>query len=950
MIPYILHVTVITTICFLFYKLLLQKETFYRWNRWMLMGCLASAFLLPLLPAPRIGGLWAGQDKSASQKVVAAARPVGVDAQQPVIASQPHEGKEVASQPVAADHPRVVDHASVQPVTEHLPVTDHAPVVEHSSETDHAPLMEHLPVTDHPQVAERSPVAKLSPVTDHASASWGAGAAVMAATVVRWLFYAYVFGVLIFGFNFILQLGILLFQSYSGPVIRDGRYRIVETSGNRAPCSFGNTIFINPASYDWETYNQILIHEKTHVSGWHTIDILLAEVAVVCQWFNPVAWMYRREVENNLEFLTDAAVLQHEDVQQLAYQLSLLRVSAPHLPFSITNNYNQSLLKRRIVMMNSKRSSGRTIWKYFFLLPMFTALVLLLNKPAVYSQTQGGAKNKKASAGKAADKARVAGPAAPAAPADVTGAASTVRSADTARPSDVSGSVGASAGSGSSSGHPDTDAGDLNWDFSWDFHVPAAVRLDAAVPVAAVDPIISVAPVISVAPAHTLSAGPRPALGPSPAVGPVPTMALQPLTYVQPDITVSDMAINVRGPMDTLREGSWFVTTSDNKLWFELKAEDEDHSWSSSLKVEKSEINPFPGVGNVSFTLVRDAGTMSFTGQFDGQQGFGHFHFQPADGYFNALQQMGVEDTEDRRQLSFFMANVKKEYADMVVHNGYPHISGRMLISFSAMHIDKEFIQYWHSSGLQDMDEPRTLITLKAQNIDKAYVEEMKAAGYDHLSARELSSMKAMHITGAYVRAMGRGSDNQMIPVRELVSYKAMNIDSNYVGSLRKLGLSNLERRDIASLYNMHVTPEYIKSLQDMGFSDLSVREIVQLKSQDVNAEFVKSFRDAGLADLSARELVQLKVTRVTPEFIKGFRDLGYKDISSSRLSMLKATGVTPEFVSEFRKIGFDDIPLSVLPSLKSMGVNAEYVSKMRDKGFVSKDLNKYIRLKNDFN
>ena len=53
MITYILHVTVITTICFLFYKLMLQKETFYRLNRWTLMGCLAVSFGLPLLPVPQ---------------------------------------------------------------------------------------------------------------------------------------------------------------------------------------------------------------------------------------------------------------------------------------------------------------------------------------------------------------------------------------------------------------------------------------------------------------------------------------------------------------------------------------------------------------------------------------------------------------------------------------------------------------------------------------------------------------------------------------------------------------------------------------------------------------------------------------------------------------------------------------------------------------------------------
>ncbi len=168
----------------------------------------------------------------------------------------------------------------------------------------------------------------------------------MLVLVIQWVFYCYLFGVVLFGANFLVQLGVLLYQSYARPVIQDGRFRIVEVSGNRAPCSFGNTIFINPEIYDWETYNQILIHEKIHVSGRHTLDILLAEIAVVVQWFNPFVWLYRREVENNLEFLTDADVLLHQEVERSAYQLSLLRVCAPHLPFSITNNYNQSLLQK----------------------------------------------------------------------------------------------------------------------------------------------------------------------------------------------------------------------------------------------------------------------------------------------------------------------------------------------------------------------------------------------------------------------------------------------------------------------------------------------------------------------------------------------------------------------------------------------------------------------------
>ena len=53
MIPYILHVALLISVCLLFYKLLLQKETFYRLNRIILVCCLALAFILPLIPIPQ---------------------------------------------------------------------------------------------------------------------------------------------------------------------------------------------------------------------------------------------------------------------------------------------------------------------------------------------------------------------------------------------------------------------------------------------------------------------------------------------------------------------------------------------------------------------------------------------------------------------------------------------------------------------------------------------------------------------------------------------------------------------------------------------------------------------------------------------------------------------------------------------------------------------------------
>jgi hypothetical protein len=195
------------------------------------------------------------------------------------------------------------------------------------------------------------------------------------------IIWIYWIGVAVFAINFIVQLLTLLYRSYSRPVIQDGRFRIVELSGDQAPCSFGNSIFINPEKYDWDTYSQILLHEKIHIQQGHSYDILLAELALVFQWFNPFAWLYRKVVEDNLEFLTDNDLLKNQEINPASYQLSLVKVSAPHFPVSLTTNYNQSILKKRLIMMNAKKSNINTTWKYLFIVPILMVFVCLLNEP-----------------------------------------------------------------------------------------------------------------------------------------------------------------------------------------------------------------------------------------------------------------------------------------------------------------------------------------------------------------------------------------------------------------------------------------------------------------------------------------------------------------------------------------------------------------------------------------
>jgi len=127
------------------------------------------------------------------------------------------------------------------------------------------------------------------------------------------LFFCYLFGVLVFGGNFLLQVAVLLYQSYARPVIRDGRSASWRSAATVRPVLLAIPSLSTPRVMTGRPTTRSLSMKKVHVSGRHTLDILLAEMAVVLQWFNPFAWLYRREVENNLEFLTDASVLEHRE-------------------------------------------------------------------------------------------------------------------------------------------------------------------------------------------------------------------------------------------------------------------------------------------------------------------------------------------------------------------------------------------------------------------------------------------------------------------------------------------------------------------------------------------------------------------------------------------------------------------------------------------------------------
>ena len=153
------------------------------------------------------------------------------------------------------------------------------------------------------------------------------------------------------------------------------------------PFSFFRWIFVCPEAHTNEELNEILTHERTHARQWHSIDVLVGELACIICWFNPFAWLMKREIRTNLEYMADEKVLETGHDSR-TYQYHLLGLSHHKAAATIYNSFNVLPLKKRIIMMNKRRTRaiGRT--KYLMFLPLAALLMIISNIEAVARATQ----------------------------------------------------------------------------------------------------------------------------------------------------------------------------------------------------------------------------------------------------------------------------------------------------------------------------------------------------------------------------------------------------------------------------------------------------------------------------------------------------------------------------------------------------------------------------------
>jgi len=204
----------------------------------------------------------------------------------------------------------------------------------------------------------------------------------------RWVEVIFWTGAVMLAIRLLMQLYSLfkLYRNSKPSMIYNHNIRLIDTDAG--PFSFWNSIYVNPARHEPADLEAILLHEQVHVSEWHTLDILLAELSTIFYWFNPGVWLMKKAVRENIEFITDRKILKN-GVDTKTYQYSLVNVSFAASTNPIVNHFNISTIKKRIIMMNAKRSSKFNLTRYAFLVPAVVVLLLVFSISKAALVTEG---------------------------------------------------------------------------------------------------------------------------------------------------------------------------------------------------------------------------------------------------------------------------------------------------------------------------------------------------------------------------------------------------------------------------------------------------------------------------------------------------------------------------------------------------------------------------------
>ncbi|SEO98956.1 M56 family metallopeptidase [Mucilaginibacter sp. OK283] len=225
------------------------------------------------------------------------------------------------------------------------------------------------------QIGALKPTENVQEITWVGSPADSAAVPPEAADYITWdnaLWAVYIVGISVLALLLVIKLFKLVNLTTSGKRLIDNKYKLIDIEDADTAFSFFNYLFIGTKT---SASDIIIRHELVHIRQKHSFDIVFIEVIKIINWFNPLIYLLQISLKTVHEYIADEQTAAHE-ADALAYSSFLVNNAYGLNGSSITHSFfNYNLLKKRIIMLNQKRSGNLARLKYLVAVPICAGML-----------------------------------------------------------------------------------------------------------------------------------------------------------------------------------------------------------------------------------------------------------------------------------------------------------------------------------------------------------------------------------------------------------------------------------------------------------------------------------------------------------------------------------------------------------------------------------------------
>jgi hypothetical protein len=261
--------------------------------------------------------------------------------------------------------------------------------------------------------------------------------------------------------------------------------------------------------------------------------------------------------------------------------------------------------------------------------------------------------------------------------------------------------------------------------------------------------------------------------------------------------------------LGTIQSGSWSLAPADqpDKLQFSLQSSQGDEHFNTSSAWKLADLRGLDWTAaakhDVSFTIVRDAGTIDCKGFVQDQRGAGLFTFQANPQYLPEMAKFGFS------------------------------FEGKDLFSAAIFDVSFEFARAMKNAAVRGLDAGK-LFAFRIHGVTPQFIRDLRAAGLEAADAGKLIAFRIHGVTPEFVNEL-RGAGIKVTDEDKLIAFRIHGVSAEFAGEIGHLGYPHAPPDQLIALRIHGVTPEYIEGLRSKGMQNLTLDQLISLRIHGID-------------------------------------------------------------------------------------------------------------------